>query len=184
MPKLNREQRFAVLKNIFEELGSKSALRQAARLQIPADDARELISEWSGEPAEEAPAPRRARIERGAVTGRVTRSEPTSTERATRVTREPERGPRPVTAKKPVKLKIGEASLPKEKEQGDDYVEGHKGAKLFKGTHVRYAGNGGGVAVGCIITLGKQQSEVKWFRTGATQAEVNTHLSRAYKNGN
>ena len=67
MPKLNRQQRFAILKNVFNELGEKAFMRHAARLQVPADDARLYLDELkSGKrPAESEQEPERVeRIER------------------------------------------------------------------------------------------------------------------------
>lgn len=179
MPKLNRQQRFVVLKNIFDELGEIGVMRSAARLQVPADDARALVAEWKGGAKAVLPEDDAAPVSRPP---RVSRQAPEPTERKARpVKAKFERAPRHVNrptlepSRPPRTIKLGEASLPAEKITGDDYVEGYKGVKLFKGMHVRYSE---GNAVGVILNIGKQQSEVKWFRTGATQAEVNSHLRK------
>lgn len=178
MPKYNRQQRFAVLKNIFDELGELGVMRSAARLQVPAEEARALVTEWKGgkkadlPEGDAAPVTRPPRSTSRQAPEREARPVKAKFTRAprqvNRPTLEPTRPPRTV-------IKMGEASLPAEKITGDDYVEGYKGVKLFKGQHVRYSE---GDAVGVIVNLGKQQSEVKWFRTGVTQAEVNTHLRK------
>ena len=168
MPKYTRKQRFAVLKNIFDELGEIGAMRSAARLQVPAEEARDLVAAWKAgretavveDPPQEKDAPRAARP----VKAKFSRP-------PRHVSKPTVRPDRPVTV-----IKIGEASLPPEKITGDEFVEGFKGAKLLAGSHVRYAPDG--TAVGVILKLGKQQSEVKWFRTGAVQAEVNGSLRR------
>lgn len=180
MPKFNREQRFAVLRNIYDELGDAAALRQSARLQIPSDEARNLISLWKrGADAEQEygheerlkarEAVRPKRVERS--TPRVHR--PAPTERVQRpvtsaVIEKPARMQRPVTAGKPV--------LPAEKETGEAQ-RGFAGCSLRQGSHVTY--KDADASLGVIVKLGPEQSEVRWARSGVTKAEVNTHLWKA-----
>jgi len=175
MPKLNRKQRFAVLKNIFDELGEKSVMRQAARLQIPAEEARALLEEWKGgkpavideaPEAEEAPAPRKVR--------------PVTAEKVERVVRQPARVQRPVTAARVVRTVTAkpakpEVRIPPEKEEGV-IVDGYKDCELRKGSHVRHIK---GESIGVILGIGPQQCEVKWFNTGAVQAEITKQLRKA-----
>ena len=177
MPKLDRKQRFAVLKNIYDELGEIGVMRSAARLQVPAAEARALVTEWGGGPKaslseeEAAPVARPPRATSRQAPEREARPVKAKFTRAPRHVNKPTLAPaRPART-----IKLGEASLPAEKITGDDYVEGFKGVKLFKGMHVRYSE---GHAIGVIVDLGKQQSVVKWFRTGVAQAEVNTHLRK------
>lgn len=187
MPKLNRKQRFAVLRNIFDELGETAVMRQAARLQVPADDARALLAEWKGgkpaiiddaPEADEAPAPRKVRpvkIERvqrpvtAASVGEYVRKA-FDERRGVAAGAVTGRTIRPVT--KPGKPEV---RIPPEVESGV-MVDGYKDAELKKGTHVQRVK---GDAIGVIIGIGPQQCEVKWFETGTVQAEITKQLRRA-----
>jgi len=191
MPKLNREQRFAVLKNIFNELGELSATRSAARLQIPADEARRLIQGWASgddpQPTAVADEPEEDKHRERLAAREAVRPQRVQRASSTRVFRQPKRIQRPVTGKpgytadppKRIQREVKPPpvfTVPAEKETGDDWRDGYRGAKLFKGTHVKYEN---GEAIGVIVTLGRDVSEVKWFRTGAVQSELNKYLRKA-----
>lgn len=180
MPKFNREQRFAVLKNIYDELGDAAALRQSARLQIPSDEARNLISLWKSgaepEPEPEGGHAERLKAREAVRPQRVQRSMPRVYRPAA-----PERVQRPVTAaEKPARVQrpvtAGKPVLPTEKETGGTQ-RGYDGCALRQGSHVTYKNTD--ASLGVIVKLGPEQSEVRWARSGVTKAEVNTHLWKA-----
>lgn len=181
MPKFNREQRFAVLKNIFDELGALSAQRSAARLQIPADEARKLVEAWESGvelvlPTAVAEPEADKHRERLAARESVRPQRPVTPQRYFRKEAAPERPQRPVTSKSTRVIRIPGISIPAEKETGEETATGYKGAKLRKGSHVQYEN---GMSVGVILSLGRDVSEVKWFRSGAVQSEVNKYLRKA-----
>lgn len=82
--------------------------------------------------------------------------------------------PTPRVQRKGRRVQRTRVKLPPAKESGPTY-SGANGCDLRQGTHVRYVK---GRSTGTIQKAGPEQSEVKWHRSGITQAEVNNHLVR------
>jgi hypothetical protein len=76
--------------------------------------------------------------------------------------------------RRPRRLKRVRIRMPKMVESGEP-VRGYKGCALYKGTHVCRSGESD---PGTITGLGPQQCEVKWARSGVTQAEITAYLQR------